>query len=150
MRRRPPRSTRTDTLFPYTTLFRSKADGASAAGLFVRSEWERAVKDDRPILDDTTPIRALLGGAADDMVPAFEVRIARRTWIVSEGGATIELVLDRGEAVAGDRKSPICEIELELKAGAPAALFAPARRLHTVAPVRLGLHHKAATGHTRT
>src|SRR3546814_16756514 len=26
MRRRPPRSTRTDTLFPYTTLFRSYAD----------------------------------------------------------------------------------------------------------------------------
>src|SRR3546814_7048278 len=25
MRRRPPRSTRTDTLFPYTTLFRSQA-----------------------------------------------------------------------------------------------------------------------------
>src|SRR3546814_4669746 len=27
MRRRPPRSTRTDTLFPYTTLFRSKGMG---------------------------------------------------------------------------------------------------------------------------
>src|SRR3546814_10630514 len=27
MRRRPPRSTRTDTLFPYTTLFRSLARG---------------------------------------------------------------------------------------------------------------------------
>src|SRR3546814_20972874 len=27
MRRRPPRSTRTDTLFPYTTLFRSKLIG---------------------------------------------------------------------------------------------------------------------------
>src|SRR3546814_6465649 len=26
MRRRPPRSTRTDTLFPYTTLFRSEAE----------------------------------------------------------------------------------------------------------------------------
>src|SRR3546814_8156676 len=26
MIRRPPRSTRTDTLFPYTTLFRSRAD----------------------------------------------------------------------------------------------------------------------------
>src|SRR3546814_7279112 len=26
MRRRPPRSTRTDTLFPYTTLFRSTED----------------------------------------------------------------------------------------------------------------------------
>src|SRR3546814_2405243 len=35
MRRRPPRSTRTDTLFPYTTLFRSgrgyAADGFSRA-----------------------------------------------------------------------------------------------------------------------
>src|SRR3546814_10241601 len=28
MIRRPPRSTRTDTLFPYTTLFRSPAEGA--------------------------------------------------------------------------------------------------------------------------
>src|SRR6056297_896571 len=27
MTRRPPRSTRTDTLFPYTTLFRSAGDG---------------------------------------------------------------------------------------------------------------------------
>src|SRR3546814_15993866 len=30
MIRRPPRSTRTDTLFPYTTLFRSKRSGCSA------------------------------------------------------------------------------------------------------------------------
>src|SRR3546814_8400748 len=31
MIRRPPRSTRTDTLFPYTTLFRSEADRAADA-----------------------------------------------------------------------------------------------------------------------
>src|SRR3546814_18433541 len=30
MNRRPPRSTRTDTLFPYTTLFRSEAGRARA------------------------------------------------------------------------------------------------------------------------
>src|SRR3546814_1672956 len=30
MIRRPPRSTRTDTLFPYTTLFRSRASAASS------------------------------------------------------------------------------------------------------------------------
>src|SRR3546814_17311276 len=30
MIRRPPRSTRTDTLFPYTTLFRSADEGAGA------------------------------------------------------------------------------------------------------------------------
>src|SRR3546814_4952131 len=33
MIRRPPRSTRTDTLFPYTTLFRSERDIALANGL---------------------------------------------------------------------------------------------------------------------
>src|SRR3546814_6393400 len=32
MRRRTPRSTRTDTLFPYTTLFRSPADRRERAG----------------------------------------------------------------------------------------------------------------------
>src|SRR3546814_16016343 len=33
MIRRPPRSTRTDTLFPYTTLFRSDVDDFTAAPL---------------------------------------------------------------------------------------------------------------------
>src|SRR3546814_6744667 len=33
MIRRPPRSTRTDTLFPYTTLFRSNRSGPSQSGL---------------------------------------------------------------------------------------------------------------------
>src|SRR3546814_1497582 len=37
MRRRPPRSTRTDTLFPYTTLFRSDQQ-AVEAGLHDRRE----------------------------------------------------------------------------------------------------------------
>src|SRR3546814_15473955 len=33
MIRRPPRSTRTDTLFPYTTLFRSRASADQAPGV---------------------------------------------------------------------------------------------------------------------
>src|SRR3546814_10284473 len=33
MLRRPPRSTRTDTLFPYTTLFRSQLHAAHALGI---------------------------------------------------------------------------------------------------------------------
>src|SRR3546814_19026025 len=36
MIRRPPRSTRTDTLFPYTTLFRSAAAGGAAPAGHVR------------------------------------------------------------------------------------------------------------------
>src|SRR3546814_7094329 len=37
MIRRPPRSTRTDTLFPYTTLFRSRSTARKAAGCTIRS-----------------------------------------------------------------------------------------------------------------
>src|SRR3546814_8129215 len=40
--RRPPRSTRTDTLFPYTTLFRSRDDGG------VRKAREGAGSRDQP------------------------------------------------------------------------------------------------------
>lgn len=124
-----------------------KADGASAAGLFSRSEWERPVADDRPVLDDDTPIPALLGKAVLDVAPAFEVHIERRIWNLRAGGARIELALDRGEVVAGDRRSPICEVELELKGGDAAALFAFARRLDAVAPVRLGVLAKAERGY---
>src|SRR3546814_1546063 len=61
MIRRPPRSTRTDTLFPYTTLFRSdKTDctreesrvvAARAAGLELVRQWKiRKAERVRPML----------------------------------------------------------------------------------------------------
>src|SRR3546814_14903871 len=43
MIRRPPRSTRTDTLFPYTTLFRSHKTGEGRLHRLQLSLW-----DDRP------------------------------------------------------------------------------------------------------
>src|SRR3546814_5368799 len=43
MIRRPPRSTRTDTLFPYTTLFRSPG------GIVRSSQQRRRVKDGLPV-----------------------------------------------------------------------------------------------------
>src|SRR3546814_9778991 len=54
MIRRPPRSTRTDTLFPYTTLFRSDFDFDMITALFPQSQspgneqrdfWSSAVAD---------------------------------------------------------------------------------------------------------
>src|SRR3546814_19468824 len=44
MRRRPPRSTRTDTLFPYTTLFRSAARPAPEEALRQRMAATQVVK----------------------------------------------------------------------------------------------------------
>src|SRR3546814_20276353 len=39
MIRRPPRSTRTDTLFPYTTLFRSNIDSLQGCDIQARGEF---------------------------------------------------------------------------------------------------------------
>src|SRR3546814_11611097 len=47
MLRRPPRSTRTDTLFPYTTLFRSPAR-ARRAGVGCARGWATGDPDRRP------------------------------------------------------------------------------------------------------
>src|SRR3546814_11654927 len=51
MIRRPPRSTRTDTLFPYTTLFRSGVAGDAAASRRpARHDDPHAGRDRRPAL----------------------------------------------------------------------------------------------------
>ena len=127
-----------------------KANRSSAAGLFSRSEWEQSVNNDVPIFDDSAPIRALLGEATHAITSIFEVRIDRYAWLMNESGTLIELVLDRGEAVVCERRSSICEIELELKSGAPAALFALARKIDATAPARLGVLTKAERGNRLT
>src|SRR3546814_8837236 len=81
MIRRPPRSTRTDTLFPYTTLFRSSAEelalgeavGAEgnftatgdvndAAAAFKRTTWSIFAQDDWEVTDR---LNAVVGVRAD-------------------------------------------------------------------------------------
>src|SRR3546814_10183226 len=49
MIRRPPRSTRTDTLFPYTTLFRSEGRGPLEAYDGVSSRFSFSSRDAEPM-----------------------------------------------------------------------------------------------------
>src|SRR3546814_12768285 len=62
MIRRPPRSTRTDTLFPYTTLFRSPlARTVSDIALFLsitQGPDERDIQSLKPALDVKIPVPA--------------------------------------------------------------------------------------------
>lgn len=127
-----------------------KASGAAGAGLFVRPEWEMPVTGDVPLLDLATPVRAMLGDRVDEIEPLFEVNVERRTWIVQEGDAEIELVLDSGKVVAGSRQDRICEVELELKHGAPASLFTLARKLDAEVPVHIGVLSKSERGYRLT
>src|SRR3546814_16538797 len=66
MIRRPPRSTRTDTLFPYTTLFRSQA-GIDPAVL-PRAQGS--------IIDYRSRVRLLERAALELSCPAFGLRLA--------------------------------------------------------------------------
>lgn len=124
-----------------------KAAGCGA-GLFTRPEWERPAVGDRPVIDAETPLYEHVPGVDRDALrPAFTVQVERAKWILEEGAAKVEIVLDTGEAVNGTAHAPLCELELELKAGPPTALFALARRLDGVAPLRLGVLSKAERGY---
>src|SRR3546814_9330266 len=76
MIRRPPRSTRTDTLFPYTTLFRSRSGIAEVHPPGVAGEAHAAVEVDRAVIDRA---RDLVGAAVVGEGIVEEERPAERT-----------------------------------------------------------------------
>lgn len=104
-----------------------KTEGERRGGLSRRAEYEMAVTRGSP---DWTrfPAEALAWvpeALRAQLAPVFETRFHRTAWLIKgRGGAQIEVALDVGEVRAGERSQPICEIELELKAGQPDALFA--------------------------
>ncbi len=92
--------------------------------LATRGEWE--VPAPRGRLDllrfPETPLAALLRSHADaQLLPAFRTRFRRTIWTAGDGA--VEIALDDGEIVAGDRREPILELELEMKSGDRDALY---------------------------
>lgn len=128
-----------------------KRDAGSAAGLFVRQEWEREVRGDRPVLDEATPIAALVANANANgnananaaIMPLFSIDNERRLWTIDG----VEIALDRARIVAGERETSFYELEIEKKDGGFAQLFALAHRLVTTADVRLSVLSKAQRGY---
>src|SRR3546814_1827794 len=59
MIRRPPRSTRTDTLFPYTTLFRSRGRGSAER---TSESWRERTRSRRPVRSEehTSELQSLM------------------------------------------------------------------------------------------
>lgn len=104
-----------------------KTEGERQGGLSQRIEHEMAVSG--ACLDWSrfpAAARAWVPEAVRaQLLPVFETHFTRTAWqLGGAGGARIEVALDVGEIRAGKRRQPICEIELELKAGTPEALFA--------------------------
>jgi inorganic triphosphatase YgiF len=80
------------------------------------------------------------------LAPKFGSEIRRAVRTIEAHGATIEVAFDDGFLFSGERRAPTAEIELELKSGAPAALFDLGLELVEFFPVKLGLRSKAERG----
>src|SRR3546814_11559530 len=65
MIRRPPRSTRTDTLFPYTTLFRSLDQNSYLVRAFGRLTVKRGLRFELEWKKDDLPIRRQITDAEE-------------------------------------------------------------------------------------
>src|SRR3546814_6455660 len=87
MIRRPPRSTRTDTLFPYTTLFRSDIQAAAAeaerAPLAVLAGRRRGLLQHHVAANDAQVARTA-GDQPRDVVVAHQQQVDRQRLAVTE------------------------------------------------------------------
>ncbi|MFP4359919.1 MAG: CHAD domain-containing protein [Alphaproteobacteria bacterium] len=124
-----------------------------AAGPLARLEHDVEVAGLAPDLD-RLPRDAMakrVGAVlADELAPVFASEVTRRTRRVTVANGVageVELALDEGEIRAGERREPIAELEVELKAGAPAALFQVADTLVAAGATRLVAGSKAARGY---
>src|SRR3546814_8529604 len=101
MIRRPPRSTRTDTLFPYTTLFRSESE---VIGLVARRPHDLGRPEFGDILAEVIAHPFPFPYEAD-LVPSLEVR--RAPQLHAAVGLVIAITVERPdeivEAVAAER-----------------------------------------------
>ena len=121
----------------------------SKADLIDRFEWEREISGPAPdprVVDGTSLHSLLKRARRPSLQPLFETRMRRTLRRVAHGGSEIEVAVDEGEIVAGQRKVPISEVELELKGGDAAKLFSLARALAERVPLRLSVKTKAERG----
>ena len=128
----------------------AKRKRGSAAGLFVRQEWEADVAGfglDRDALAAPALNKLLATIAPGAIKPLIRTRFRRTSWLIDHKGSRIEVVLDEGRVSSGKAETPLCELELELKAGKPRALFELAEEIGRAAPLRLGALSKAERGY---
>ena len=134
-----------------------KAGGHASAGLYQRQEWEARVDGPQP---DLAALAELVGAGskwqkvlaepalAKGLAPIFDSVFRRTVWPLRlPHGALVELALDQGELHQGDVREPISEVELELKAGDPGALFDFALQLQDKVALRVGNLSKSARGY---
>ena len=128
-----------------------KTGASDSSALSRRGEWETPVAGarlERHALDATPWPRIDPDGRLfASLVPCFATVFQRTLWLVRRrDGSVVEVALDVGYLEADGRRAPICELELELKAGQPAALFDVARDIAATVAVLPASQSKAERG----
>src|SRR5215813_14937354 len=127
-----------------------KQENNENAALFARGEWQHDVRAKRPDLNaarDTALAPFLDKKLRRALKPVFETHVRRKVFQIRSGPSEIELSIDKGKVEAGQKSSPLCEVELELKRGQAADLFKLAKMLAHEVPVQLAVKSKANRGY---
>ena len=109
-----------------------KTEGERKGGLSTRLELESPVAGpelDFSQLPAKTVAKLIPQTWRSQLIPVYETRFHRSVWPLRVRASRVEVALDVGEIVAGRRRLPLCEVELELGAGEVAALYELAQAL---------------------
>lgn len=85
-----------------------------------RGEWElqaASIEEAIPELCKLGAPKSLLFLTAQGVQPCCGARFTRQAATVEYGGTVLEIALDEGVLFGGGRELPLCELEVELKAG---------------------------------
>lgn len=107
-----------------------KSKGSSVAGLSERNEWDWYLKSNRLVLshlDDSCWPESLRKLDKKQLKAVFSTDFKRQfaelRWQRDGVATVVEVALDQGVVIADQQQEEICEVELELRAGDPVALF---------------------------
>ena len=121
----------------------------TSEGLFSRGEVEVRAPSTQPdisLFDAHVAAEIERVTEGRPLEPQFETVVERRLRRIRLSQSMIEVAFDEGAVVAGDRRLPISEIELEFKSGEEFELYELAIRLVEDLPLSLDVASKAERG----
>ena len=126
-----------------------KSAEPASGGLAMRSEWETQATPGTFDFShvDNTDFRGFLEARIDQLEPVFTTDFKRQIWHVPFGESLIELAIDRGHIESRGRRTPICEIELELVSGKVDDIFWLTRQLQDDLHLHPAIASKAERGY---
>lgn len=129
-----------------------KVPANKATGFQHLIEYEQEIEQDEPDLSliASKPLQKLFAKSKirERLTALFTTEIRRRITILRYGDSEIEMALDEGRILAGEKTMPLSEVEFELRNGQARDILDLALELHGELPFTLERRSKAKRGYT--